>query len=91
MNVNLYIRENNRLKLCLISGEREINCLEWQDKNSLSRSLLANFDKLLRKSRSGVDKISGYKIISDVPRKWTTCRIAEIIFDILELAKKKEL
>lgn len=91
MNVNLYIKENNRLKLCLASGGRERNCLEWQDKNSLSRSLLANLDKLLRKSGTRVDKISGYKIMSEVPRKWTTCRIAEITFNVLGLAKKKEL
>lgn len=35
----------------------------------------------------GVDKISGFEIISDVPKKWTSVRIAEITFKTLELAR----
>jgi len=33
----------------------------------------------------GVDKISGYKIISKVPRKWTTYRIADITLKTLKI------
>jgi hypothetical protein len=41
-----------------------------------------------RRNWCGVDKISKFEIISDVPRKWTTCRIAEITLKSLALAKK---
>jgi hypothetical protein len=37
----------------------------------------------------GVDKISEYKIISDVPQKWTSVRIAKITFETLGIARKK--
>jgi hypothetical protein len=87
MNIKLYIKENNFIKLCLISGEKEIDCLEWQDRNDLSRVLLANLDKLFRENRISLDKISGYKIMSEVPRKWTTYRIADITFKTLKIAR----
>lgn len=35
----------------------------------------------------GVDKISEYKIMSKVPRKWTTYRIAEITLKTLNIGK----
>jgi len=85
MIIKLFIKENNFIKLYLISGEKEIDCLEWQDRNDLSQLLLANLDKLLRRNKMGLDKISGYKIISEVPRKWTTYRIADITFKTLKI------
>lgn len=39
-----------------------------------------------KKIGGGVDKISGYKIISEVPKKWTSYRIAEITFRTLKLS-----
>gem|GEM_PF-573975 len=39
-----------------------------------------------RNISNGVDKISGYTIISEVPQKWTTYRIADITFRTLKLA-----
>ncbi len=122
MTVKLYIKENNFIKLGLISGKKEIDCLEWRDQNDLSRVLLANLDKLLRRNKmgldlptnffgkgldlstnslnkkhkyrnkfakigGGLDKISGYKIISEVPRKWTTYRITEITFKMLKIGQ----
>jgi hypothetical protein len=110
MNIRLYIEEKNFIKLCLVSGKKQIDCLEWQDQNDLSRLFLANLDMILKKNnarldsarnsknarfkrmKSGnisnrVDKITGYKIISRVPKKWTTYRIAKAIFKTLEVAR----
>ena len=87
MDIKLYIEENNYIKLCIISGKGEKDCLEWQDSNNLSQVLLANFERILRRNSIGVDKISGYKIMSEVPRKWTTYRIADITFKTLMIAK----
>lgn len=87
MTIKLFIEENNFIKLCLFSGKREIDSLEWHDRNDLSRAMLANLDRILRKNGLGVDKISGWKIMSEVPRKWTTYRIAEITLKSLMLAK----
>jgi tRNA A37 threonylcarbamoyladenosine modification protein TsaB len=88
MKIVLKINEENNIKLSLFLGKKEKDSLEWKDENSLSRILLANLDKLLRKNGVGLDKISGYKIISDVPENWTSVRIAEITFKSLALAKK---
>jgi len=98
MDIKLFIEEKNYIKLCLVSGKREIDRLEWQDENNLSHLLLANLDKILRKNEAGLDKIVNYHIISEVPQKWTTYRIADIALKTLKigtkesrLAKKKTL
>lgn len=39
------------------------------------------------KISNGVDKISGFEIISDVPKKWTSYRIAEITFKSLMISR----
>jgi hypothetical protein len=44
-------------------------------------------DKLLRRNKTGLDKISYYKIISEVPKKYTSYRIAEITMKSLMIAK----
>ena len=78
--------EKNRVKLDLVSSGKISDSLEWEESNSLSRLLLAKIDEILRKSKTGVDKISGYKIISDVPKNWTSVRIAEITLRSLMIA-----
>lgn len=110
MKIILKISEDKDIKLSLFEGKREIDSLEWKDENSLSRVLLANLDKLLRKNgvgvdpvrksgntglkraksrniSNGVDKISGYKIISKVPQKWTAYRIADMTFKTLNIGQ----
>lgn len=85
MNIKLYIGENSDIKLSLFERKREVDGLEWKDENSLSQLLLANLDKLLRKNRMGLDKISGWQIMSEVPQKWTTYRIADITLKTLKI------
>jgi len=85
MQLILEIKQN-KIGLNLISGGKSLNKLEWKEDNSLSRLLLAKIDQLLRKNKIGVDKISGYKIISDVPKNWTSARIAKITFESLGIA-----
>jgi len=87
MTIKLHIEENNFIKLCLFEGKKEIGRLEWQDRNDLSRRLLANLDKLLRKNGVGLDKISGWQIMSEVPQKWTTYRIADITLETLNIGR----
>lgn len=43
---------------------------------------------IARKNWCGVDKISGFEIISNVPKKWTSYRIAEITFEGLKIARQ---
>jgi pantothenate kinase type III len=87
MNIQLYIGENSDIKLSLFEGKKEKDSLLWKDENSLSQLLLANLDKLLKKNGVGLDKISGYTIISKVPQKWTTYRIADITLKTLNIGK----
>jgi hypothetical protein len=91
MRIILKINEDNSIKLSLFDGKKEKDSLTWKENNSLSRILLGKIDQLLRRNSSGVDKISEYKIISGVPQKWTSVRIAKITFETLKLAKKTEL
>ena len=87
MDIKLYIGENSDIKLSLFDGKREKDSLAWQDENSLSHLLLANLDKLLRKNGLGLDKISGWQIMSEVPQKWTTYRIADITLKTLNIGR----
>lgn len=110
MKIILNINEDKGIKLSLFDGKKEIDSLEWKDENSLSRVLLANLDKFLRKNgvgldpvrksekmaskrakprniSNGLDKISGYTIISEVPQKWTTYRIADITLKTLNIGQ----
>ncbi|HBB36743.1 MAG: hypothetical protein UX02_C0001G0111 [Candidatus Moranbacteria bacterium GW2011_GWC1_45_18] len=86
MKIVLKIDDNNVVRIFLFKGKKEKESLEWKEENSLSRFLLANLDKLLRKNGAGLDKISEYKIISDVPENWTSARIAKVTFESLEIA-----
>ena len=85
MKIILNINEEKNIKLSLFDGKREKDSLEWKDENSLSQLLLVNLDKLLRKNKLGLDKISGWQIMSEVPQKWTTYRIADIALKTLKI------
>ena len=85
MKIILKINKDKSVKLSLFEGKKEIDSLAWKDENSLSRVLLVNLDKLLRKNKAGLDKISGYTIISEVPQKWTTYRIADMTLKTLKI------
>jgi hypothetical protein len=87
MKIVLNINEEKSIKLSLFEGKREVDSLFWKDDNSLSRFLLVNLDKLLQRNKLGLDKISGYTIISEVPQKWTTYRIADITLKTLKIGK----
>ena len=85
MKIILKISEENNINLSLFEGKREIDSLEWKDENSLSQLLLANLDRLLTNNKLGLDKISGWQIMSEVPQKWTTYRIADITLKTLKI------
>ncbi len=85
MKFQLEIKNDNKITLKLTDGGKNAGSLAWKENNDLSRTLLVKIDQLLRKNRIGVDKISGYKIISDVPENWTSARIAKIAFESLML------
>jgi len=91
MKIILKINEDSGVKLSLFEGKREVDGLAWKDENSLSRFLLVNLDKLLRKNKVGLDKISGYTIISEVLQKWTTYRIADMTLKTLKIGSSSSL
>lgn len=88
MKIILKINEENNIKLSLFEGKGEVGNLEWKDENSLSLVLLSKIDQLLRRNKIGLDKISGYKIMSQVPENYTSFRIAKITLESLMIGKK---
>jgi hypothetical protein len=78
---------SNRVQLDLVDRNKVIGSFNWEEKNSMSRFLLAEIDKLLCHCEIGLDKISDYKIISGVPKKYTSYRIAEITLKSLMIAR----
>ncbi|OGI25145.1 MAG: hypothetical protein A3J76_02975 [Candidatus Moranbacteria bacterium RBG_13_45_13] len=90
MYICLEIKKDNKARLSLRNGKKVEDWLEWEENNSLSRLLLKKLDKILRRNGIGVDKISGYKIINDVPKNWTSARIAGITFESLGIAGARQ-
>jgi len=88
MNLRLEIRKDNKIILQLIDGRKKVGSLAWEENNNLSRNLLRKIDVILNKNKISLDKVSKYKIISEVPDNWTTYRIAKITLESLILAKK---
>jgi hypothetical protein len=78
---------SNNVGLELVDQGKTIDSLDWEESNSMSRLLLVKIDKLLHRSEAGLDKISDYKIISEVPRKYTSYRIVEITLKSLMIAR----
>ena len=87
MKIILKINEDNSIKLFLFEGKKEKDSLKWKDSSNLSRLLLSKIDQLLRKNKIGLDKIYGYKIMSQVPENYTSFRIAKITLDSLMIGK----
>lgn len=77
----------NRARLDIVDREETIDSLGWEENNTMSRLLLVKIDKLLRQNKIGLDKISDYKIISEVPKRYTSYRIAEITLKSLMIAR----
>jgi len=77
----------NRARLDIVDRDETIDSLSWEENNTMSRLLLVKIDKLLRQNKIGLDKISDYKIISEVPKRYTSYRIAEITLKSLMIAR----
>ncbi len=86
MKLHLEIKENNDVILRLVESKKNVASIEWRDNNSLSLVLLEKIDKIIRGKKTDLDKISGYKIISHIPKNWTSVRIAETTLKSLMIA-----
>ena len=87
MELKLIISENGLIKIKLLRHNEIIDKIVWKDKNNLSKNLLKKIDVLLRKNKVSLDRIYGYKIISDIEESWTTYRIAKITMESLMVGK----
>jgi hypothetical protein len=88
MKIILEIVSNSYVRLSLAEGKKIKDRISWRENNSLSRKLLVKIDQILRRNKIGLDKISGCEIISEVPKNWTSHRIAKSAFESLAIAKK---
>lgn len=68
-----------------------LDSLKWRENRFLSYLLLQKIDEILKKNKLSIDNISTFSIISDIPKNWTSARIAEITLKSLVLAKKNRL
>jgi hypothetical protein len=78
---------SDEARLDLVNRGKAVYSVNWEESNSMSRLLLVKIDKLLRYNKIDLDKISDYKIISEVPKKYTSYRIAEITLKSLIIAR----
>ena len=89
----LEIKEKSGCSLVFLGGRFGNTKKEKKEalkKENISLELLPAIDRLLKKNGLLLDNISGYKIITDVPRNWTSVRIAEITFKSSGSCQKKQ-
>lgn len=88
MKLFFKINGNNDVELILSKGSVVVDRIRWKENNDLSQKMLRKIDEILGRKKIGLDKISVCEIMSEVPKNWTSYRIAKSTFDSLKIAKK---
>jgi len=87
MELQLGLSKSGQINLAILDRRGRFSKTSWKDRAYFSGRLLKEIDALMKKARISLDKVSGYRIMGDVPKNWTTYRIAKITFETLALAR----
>jgi len=75
-------------KMELKNNSKSVDILEWKNDYNLSRLLLFNLDKLLKKHNLKLSDIEKFEFKNEEDTGFTTSRIAETTVNILNFANK---
>ena len=78
MNVDIII-EKNIVHILLKSKSKILNKIAFPEARDLSRKLLPNIDKLLKKNKIEPEEIERMELKSDTSETYTTYRIAKAV------------
>jgi len=85
----LYITiSRTNAKISLSDNDTVVDSVSWQNNWDLSRLLLLNIDKLLKKNGLKISDIKKFEFKNEEDTGFTTSRIGEITAKTLEFANK---
>lgn len=83
------ILEKNKIILQLIKSSETIDKISWPEDSNLSKNLLLNIEKILKKNKLAKNDLKSVKVINKTERNITTFRIAKSIADAYNFSLKK--
>lgn len=86
MQIELLLKEKN-VELVLRNNDHEIDRIQWTDENDLLERFFPAIDDLLTRNELTVDNVSDFVLVADIPKGYTTARIARTIIKTLNFAR----
>lgn len=86
MKIELFLKEKDVI-LVLWSNDREIDRVTWTDQNDLLEKFFPAIDDLLCRNDLVIDNVHDFSLITDIPKGYTTARIARTIIKTLNFAR----
>lgn len=80
----------NKITLFLKKKGKIVSQSGWWEKDGLSRSLLPEIDKLLRKNKIKKENIQKAEVKTDTPAGFTTMRIASSVANAWNFMRSKK-
>lgn len=85
MKITLLIKEKN-VTLFLFDGEKVLSEKKWVDENNLLEKFFPAIDDILTENNLKVNEVKNFMLKTDVPKGYTTERIARTIVQTLNFA-----
>ena len=82
--------EKNKAVLYLKNGKKVIDKVEWQEANSLTRRLIVETDKIIRRNKLEKETLH-FKVRSALPVGYTSERIARTVAKTFNFAVKRRI
>jgi hypothetical protein len=83
------ILENQKITLRLLENSKIVDAISWPEDSNLSKKLLLNIEKILKKNRLGKNDLKSVKVINKTEHNITTFRIAKSVADTYNFSLKK--
>ncbi len=86
MQIELLLKEKN-VELVLRNDDQEIDRIQWIDENDLLEKFFPTIDDLLARNKLVIGNVSNFLLVADIPKGYTTARIARTIIKTLNFAR----
>jgi hypothetical protein len=83
------ILENQEIILNLVKNSKTVDKISWPEDSNLSKKLLLNIEKILKKNKLAKNDLKSVKVINKAEHNITTFRIAKSIADAYNFSLKR--
>jgi len=88
MQIQLLLKEKD-VTLVLLDGEKVLDEEKWVDENNLLEKFFPIIDAMLKKNNCTIDDVDDLVLKANIPKGYTTARIARTIVKTFNFAQKK--